>query len=194
MMMTAFAQDLLQRLEEGGTLEQEEKVIVDVGVTKKPYFLDKAAAIAQSGVYGVEGTREEVEQVHLIGFDTLIRLLDPKYYPPDYTLQPLDGLFKKHRLRVTYRLGEEYGGKEGQRGYLEALREGKRETEGGRREWAGGIELVEGRGEGEKIISSTRVREAAREEDRAMMEELVTRRVEEWTLKEGLYLEHDEMV
>ena len=74
--------------------------IVDVGVTKNPYFHHKAPAIAQSGEYP-----PSTPQVYLIGLDTLVRLLNPKYYLPATSISPLSSLFSHAtRLRVTKRI------------------------------------------------------------------------------------------
>jgi len=72
---------------------------------------------------------------------------------------------------------------------LKALADGGREAEGGRREWAGRIELVEGRKEGEEIVSSTRVRETVKSGDRDMLRKLVSEGVADWVLQEGLYMD-----
>lgn len=62
------------------------------------------------------------------------------------------------------------------------------EAWGGRREWAGRIELVEGRGEGEEVVSSSKVRGAVGRGERAGWEGLVTGGVGGWILREGLYV------
>ena len=157
---------------------------IDIGVTKHPIFVDKASAIETSGFYPPHTT-----QVHLTGYDTLIRILNPKYYPPTHTLAPLEPFLSKHRLRVTYRTDSDWGGRAEQEAYLKALADGGREAEGGRREWAGRIELVEGRKEGEEIVSSTRVRETVKSGDRDMLRKLVSEGVADWVLQEGLYMD-----
>lgn len=134
-----------------------------------------------------------VEQIHLIGFDTLTRLLDTKYYPPTHTLQPLQGLFGRHRVRVTRRVDDGDGGQQHeeeqakQTAYLRQLARGDREPEGGQREWAERIELVEGRREGEVAVSSTKVRDAVRRGDVRALRTLVPLGVQEWISREGLY-------
>jgi nicotinamide-nucleotide adenylyltransferase len=161
---------------------EEEQPAIDIGVTKHPIFIDKASTISASGFYPPGAT-----QVHLTGFDTLIRILNPKYYPPTHELAPLNPFLSKHRLRVTYRTGDDWGGRAEQDAYLKALADGDREPEGGRREWAERIELVEGRDEGEEVVSSTRVREAVRNGDRDMLQKLVPEGVADWVLHEKLY-------
>ena len=186
-MMTIFAQDLLDGLPKGD--KSLEGLVVDVGVTKEPYYVDKATAIARSGIYSSPDSETEPEQVHILGFDSITRLLNPKYYPPTHTLEPLDSLFAKHRLRITHRTDDEWGGRNEQEEYLDALRDGKREAEGGKREWAGRIELVEGRKEGEEVISSTKVRDAAKRRDKEALEILLTKNVANWVLEDRLYVE-----
>jgi nicotinamide-nucleotide adenylyltransferase len=162
---------------------------VDIGLTKHPYFLDKAVAVSASGLYPSSPT-----QVHLVGYDTLIRILNPKYYPQ--TPQPLTALnpfLSVHRLRVTYRTDgasndSELGGKETQDAYLEALRRGELEALGAKREWAVRIELVQGREIGEEAVCSTKAREAARRGDIEYLGQMAPDGVREWVLQESLYL------
>ena len=184
-MMSIFAEEMANEMAADGNAES---VLVDVGVTKKARFVDKARAIEECEAYAISGG-ETVEQVHLTGFDTLIRLLDTKYYPPDYTLAPLEGLFEKHRVRVTRRTGDAWGESEEQDEYMTKLRSGEMEDQGGRKEWAERIELVEGRKEGEEIISSTKVREASRNGDEVALMKLVTKGVGRWILDSDLYID-----
>ena len=191
-MMTVFAEDLLKTLP--AEAKRDDAIAVDIGVTKLPYFMDKSAAIISSGIYQPDRkTHEEepIEQVHLVGFDTLIRIFNPKYYPPTHTLAPLEPLFRHHRLRVTYRDDQDLGGKQEQDTYLQDIRDGKRGDEGGKREWTDKIEMVEGRGEGEEAISSTKIREAVAKHDVQGVKRLCTEGVANWVLEEGLYTEQD---
>ncbi|KAL9124496.1 MAG: hypothetical protein Q9217_006174, partial [Psora testacea] len=182
-MMCLFAQGLLQRVEEQAP---ESNISIDVAVSKLPLFVDKVKEIENSGAYE---NAKEMEQVHLIGFDTLTRLLDTKYYPPDHTLKSLETLFRRHRVRVTARTDDQWGSREEQDAYVRELAEGRRLGEGGEREWAEKIELVEGRKEGEEIVSSTKVREAVKSGDREALEKLVLQDVANWIFNEGLYKE-----
>lgn len=53
----------------------------------------------------------------------------------------------------------------------------------------GRVVLVEGRKEGEEVVSSTKVREAVRKGDKDALGRLVPEGVGEWILGEGLYLD-----
>ncbi|KAL2852850.1 hypothetical protein BJY01DRAFT_207778 [Aspergillus pseudoustus] len=155
-MMQLFAQDLLAFLRsELPAADQESIPVIDIGITKKPYFVDKATEIESVGIYS-----PGLEQVHLTGYDTLIRIFNSKYYPPDHTLQPLEPFISKHRLRVTMRPDSEWGSRGEQEAYLANIAQGGRENEGAKPEWAQRIKLVEGKKPEEKSVSSTRAREA----------------------------------
>lgn len=179
-MMSLLAQDLRRELTE--TLGEPPQV--DVGVIKKPYFVDKAAAIEESRQYPAS-----LEQVHLIGYDTLIRIFNTKYYPPTYTLQPLEPFLSKHRLRVTMRPDDQWGGREEQEQYLRDLAQGDRDHEGANREWAQRIQLVPGKPQaGDLPISSTRARQAARAGDNRLRS-LVSEGVGRYMMEQKLYRE-----
>lgn len=186
-MMCLFAEHLQHAVSE----EREEQSVanagpveVDIGVTKLPIFVDKVEEIAGCQEYRGD---EEVEQVHLIGFDTLVRLLDTRYYPPEHTLKPLEALFGRHRVRVTRRLDDKWGVRQEQDEYIGGIAQGKREHEGGKKEWAEKIHLVEGRKEGEEAVSSTKVREAIASGDKSALERLVPGSIAKWILDFGLY-------
>ncbi|KAF5511185.1 Nicotinamide mononucleotide adenylyltransferase [Colletotrichum siamense] len=177
-LMCAFAEDLLalQGAKEG--------MEVDVGVTTMPFFHDKARAVEGGGFYG-----DGFEQVYLAGYDTLIRIFNPKYYPEaEGGMKGALGLFlQRGKLRISLRVGDEWGGEGEQRAYLEGLREGGLEEVGGKREWAERVELVTGT-EGE-VVSSSRVREMAGRGDEEGLKGLLGERVRRWVLEDGLYRE-----
>ncbi|EAW10197.1 nicotinate-nicotinamide nucleotide adenylyltransferase [Aspergillus clavatus NRRL 1] len=183
-MMELFAQDLWSHLQTSSPAPGNAGLLqIDIGVTKRPYFVDKAAEIEKSDVYP-----EPLEQVHLTGYDTLIRIFNPKYYPPEHTLQPLGPFLSQHRLRVTMRPSDEWGSKEEQEAFLLHLAQGGRENEGGKREWAQRIQLVEGKKPGDPAVSSTKAREAihANPQD---LEWLVPDKVREYILSQRPYAE-----
>jgi len=183
-MMTLFAQDLQSHLRKSNTTSSETEIPpIDIGVTKKPYFHDKATSITESNVYP-----SSPEQVHLTGFDTLTRLFNPKYYSPDHTLAPLEPFLSSHRVRVTYRPDDEWGGKEEQDAYVEAFAKGDKEDIGGKREWSDRIDLVEGKKPDEAPVSSTKARKAA-VKDKEELGTLVTPSVRDWVISNGLYTE-----
>lgn len=212
-MMYAFAQGILAdsvgesaAVGSGAALERGEIgdcEAVDIAVTTEPYFHAKAQAIATSDFYqGVEAQEEpesavsidnavESEQVYLTGYDTLIRIFNPKYYPDNSMKASLDPFFAHAGLRVTMRTDDGWGDAAEQISYLDELRTGKLEEAGGRVEWVDKIELVQGRKEDEAIISSTKVRDAARREDWKALEGLVGEDVVNWIRENNLYVSDD---
>ncbi|KZL66799.1 cytidylyltransferase family protein [Colletotrichum tofieldiae] len=218
-MMHAFAQDLLDELRGQalsapgmgeGAQEHEAagggagEIDVDLGLTTMPYFHDKSQAISDERFYAVDG--EGPEQVYLAGYDTLIRIFNPKYYnvaapsPSTTTTEDgregaevvapirgaLDPFLERSRLRITMRADDEWGDEGEQVAYLERLRDGGLDEVGGRGAWAERVDMVRGMGE---VVSSTRVREAASKRDGEGLGRLVGGRVKEWVLGEGLYRE-----
>ncbi|RYP26699.1 hypothetical protein DL767_007929 [Monosporascus sp. MG133] len=164
---------------------------IDVAVTTEPYFHSKATAVAASDFYTRSARAPETpaEQVYLTGFDTLIRIFNPKYYDADGSMAAaLDRFFARSSLRVTMRPDAGWGDAEEQRKYLDRLQRGGGLAEiGGRAEWAQRVEMVDGRGDGDPVISSTKVRDAVAGQDWDTLRTLVSDRITEWIRKEGLY-------
>lgn len=180
-MMEGFGRDLL------GSLEGVVGAEIDLAVTKMPYFHDKARAIGESGMYSSSSRgQEEPEQVFLAGFDTVIRIFNPKYYGEGGMRAALGPFFERARLRVTMRTDDEWGGEEEQREYVRGLGEGRLEEVGGDVAWAGRVDLVEGRGDG---VSSSKVREMVKIGEREGLEKLVDEEVMGWIEGERLYRE-----
>ncbi|OHF02347.1 cytidylyltransferase [Colletotrichum orchidophilum] len=217
-LMYAFAADLrdeLRRTDAATSLREDsvgipqevaEKVEIDVdfGLTAMPYFHDKSQAISDAKFYAQEdGEEGEPEQVYLAGYDTLIRIFNPKYYNapsastgsdegPEVVApirRALDPFLGRSKLRITMRTDDEWGDEGEQVAYLRGLRDGGLEEVGGRGNWAERVEMVRGREDGEEVVSSTKVREAASKGDAETLGRLLSSRVKQWVLEEGLYRE-----
>ncbi|KFX85860.1 hypothetical protein O988_09871, partial [Pseudogymnoascus sp. VKM F-3808] len=148
---------------------------VDIALTPFALFIDKARAIAE------ESTYSGAKKVFILGFDTLKRLLEVRYYDPP-TLSGLGPLFDGG-VRVHLRAGGEEEERE-QREWIESLggEGGWLERNGGNREWVRGMEVLQAHG-GE--VSSSEVRRRVKEG--TGLEGLVTEGVEEVIGREGLY-------
>ena len=209
-------------------------ISIDIALTAKPFFHEKSRAMAESEFYkppspsaapatpgstpaSAEEQKEKdaaeedpMEQIILAGYDTLIRIFNPKYYGPPPTSpkphithphdpakqgtpmqQALDPFFSRAKLRVTMRTDDEWGGKSDQEAYLESLlSEEGLEKLGGSKWWGERIEMVEGLrkdDEGE-VVSSTYAREAAGKGDWGKLGRLVSPGVGKWIEGEGLYV------
>ncbi|KIW67762.1 hypothetical protein PV04_06992 [Phialophora macrospora] len=202
-----------------GTVEEP---IIDIGITKLPYFVDKASSITASDMYKNPDQEDGVvEQIHLTGFDTLLRIFTPKYYPKhDPPLSALEPFLKHHRVRATIRVDPDspsenlkdtqktevassadasaapktpdFTTAEGQMKYLEGIREGSLEKEGLKREWADRVDLVVDEDGETEGVSSTRVRNAVSEGNWDEVRELVGPGVGDWIKERGLYSEGDD--
>ncbi|KAI6091040.1 Nucleotidylyl transferase [Hypoxylon rubiginosum] len=195
-MMSIFGRSLLSDIASAADPPHHKCAGVDVAVTTEPYFHAKAAAVAADDFYhpGVSDSGEVGEQVYLTGFDTLIRIFNPKYYAPDSMAAVLDPFFARARLRVTMRTDAEWGDAAAQEAYLQELRRGGLERVGGRAAWAERIEMVvrdrrDSEDEEEVIVSSTKVREAVARRDWGALEKLVSEDVAGWIREQGLYAE-----
>ncbi|KAK4075148.1 uncharacterized protein Triagg1_4812 [Trichoderma aggressivum f. europaeum] len=178
-MMEGFGRDLLGSLGDVGTE-------IDLAVTTMPYFHDKARVISESWMYSSSSEGREPEQVFLAGFDTVIRIFNPKYYGDGGMRAALGPFFERARLRVTMRTDDEWGGEEEQREYVRGLGEGRLDDVGGDVAWAGRVDLVEGRGDG---VSSSKVRDMVKRGEKEGLERLVDGEVMGWIEGEGLYRE-----
>jgi nicotinamide-nucleotide adenylyltransferase len=139
-LMTVFATDLLHSLNDKP--DDYTIPVIDIGVTTAPYYTDKSAAI---GAESSDFYATEVKHIHLVGFDTVTRFFAAKYYPKfDPPLSALNPYFEAgHELRVTLRPDDAYGSVAEQKAFVQRLADGGMESEGGKREWAKQVVLVE---------------------------------------------------
>ena len=185
-LMYMSAIDMLSSLSSSLPLQShQDQLSVDVAVTKEPFYSDKSAAIDATDAYSSD-ERHKPRHIHLIGHDTFVRFLNPKYYssfrPP---LSALDPFFRQHGLRLTLRASSPEEADE-QRRTWENLAEGGLEKDGGRKEWANLIETVHGKPE-TVDVSSTAVRKACESRDWKLVEEICPRQVARWVIEHGLY-------
>ncbi|KAL6411377.1 cytidylyltransferase family protein [Ilyonectria robusta] len=189
-MMDAMGRELLEEMRARSGSEGHE-LEIDVAVTTMPFFHDKAQTITQSGFYTNPPATPPPTQTFLAGFDTLVRIFNPKYYgpsPPGATTSPmqraLGPFFAGARLRVTTRPDEQWGGADAQRAYVERLAQGGLEDVGGDGAWAARVDVVEG-GAAEEDVSSSRVREVV--QGGGDVDGLVGGEVKAWIEGEKLY-------
>lgn len=191
-LMTIFAVDLLKNLRtRPDSASYVQDISVDIGVTTAPYYSDKSAAINDSSE-GKKWYPSSPQHIHLLGFDTLTRFFAPKYYqsfsPPLSALAPY--FEAGHGLRATLRPDEAYGSEAEQRAFVQRLADGELESEGGKREWAAKVELVDPTPQAG--VSSTVVRKAAKAGEWETVGSLCTEGVAGWVREEGLYDEDDQ--
>lgn len=192
-LMTAFAEDLSRSLNDGNSSPRDEvaNISIDIGLTKEPYYSDKSAAISNSRPPCYPSNPIHV---HLVGYDTLIRFCNPKYYPKhDPPLSALQPFFNSgHKLHVTQRPADpsdkssnEFGTIEEQEKYLQDLREGQQEQAGFEPAWGKSIDMAQA--DDSVGVSSTRVRNAAKEGKWDEVGRLCTESVAAWIKDQELY-------
>ena len=194
-LMTVFAEDLSRHLR-SKQWSQDAHVAdmsIDIGLTKEPYYSDKSAAIKDTKPPSYSSSPIHV---HLVGYDTLIRFCNPKYYPKhDPPLSALKPFFDAgHKLRVTQRptdpsdaSSSEFGTVEEQQKYLHRLRDGDEEDAGFVPAWGKNIDMTQP--EDGVGVSSTRVRNAAKDGKWDEVSELCTEGVAAWIKDQALYSE-----
>ena len=186
-LMSIYATDLVNSLKRQS--DNYSVVPVDIGVTTVPYYTDKSAAIETEGS---QWYPSKPNHIHLVGFDTITRFFDAKYYqkfdPPFSALNPYFNA--GHRLRVTLRPDDEYGTIDEQKAFAKKLEDGEMEQEGGKREWAKQVDLIPPNPKAG--VSSTKIRKAAKRQAWDELAHLTTPGVREWVNSERLYEEDDE--
>ncbi|KAK6358891.1 hypothetical protein TWF696_000071 [Orbilia brochopaga] len=112
-MMCLLADELRSN---AATVDNRPACHVDVGVTTSARFIDKCADLQTNGYAGSR-------LVWIMGFDTLIRLLDTKYYPPEHTLAPVHDtlLAGSNRILAFGRPGDTFGDTVTQQAYYSAV-------------------------------------------------------------------------
>lgn len=188
-MMEMFCSDLLLNIPEN----QKENLIIDIGIISNPYFVDKIDTIELSGLYP-----PNMEHIYLIGFDTLARIMNPRYYPPNHTLERLQLCLTKHRFLVLYRPGDRFGSKSEQDAFLADIANGSLDAIAGQRDWVreGRIKFYEVsnciNSDDGNVISSTKVRDIIKQRDEKLIKtslgKLLTPQVREWIECNRLYI------
>ncbi|CAK7273202.1 hypothetical protein SEPCBS119000_005529 [Sporothrix epigloea] len=174
---------------------------IDIGLTSEPFFHDKSNAIAAEPFYAsagpsaASGTSTTPHQHFLLGFDTLVRIFDPKYYktaggkaipeglpstatPMQILLTPL---MRRARLRVTTRPNSDWGDEENQ---LEWVESHAGALGGPTESWSDKVFLcTSSTGTGAPPVSSTLAREASQAHDTVRLQALVGPAVLSWLLQ-----------
>jgi nicotinamide-nucleotide adenylyltransferase len=142
-----------------------------VALSKHPRFVDKAEEVAVA-------FPSVNEIVWLVGYDTLIRILDRKYYPGTLE-ESLKAFWEKNRLVCAIR-----GDETVERAFIERIRSGN--VDGVPVSWAEYIKIIEPVGKEE---SSTRARKAAAEGRWDELGSVVPEEIAAYIQKEQLYTE-----
>jgi nicotinamide-nucleotide adenylyltransferase len=194
-LMTVFAEDVSRHLTSPPPSGKAiQNISIDIGLTKEPYYSDKSAAISEATPPFYPSSPVHV---HLVGYDTLIRFCNPKYYPKyNPPLSALKPFFDAgHKLRVTQRptdasdaSSREFGTVEEQARYLQRRKDGEERQAGFEPQWGNSIDMVQA--EDGVGVSSTRIRNAAKEGQWDDVSGLCTQGVAAWLRDQSLYSEN----
>lgn len=195
-MLRLFAEDLVAT--------SNRKVKVDVGLTVHARFVDKFQQLFENHKTdrlqkGMNEQDDDLVVVFLVGFDTLVRILDPKYYPDSSVSEALGGDFEqKVRFMVLTREdddssqlstfvgdnNDENSSAKDQARYVDQIRRGL--LPGTPSIWASKIDLVPATRQSQGV-SSTGVRRAVLEGDLNKLGAMVCLSVKDYILLHGLY-------
>jgi nicotinamide-nucleotide adenylyltransferase len=142
-----------------------------IAISKHPRFVDKARDVTKA-------FPEMDAVVWLVGYDTLIRILDKKYYR-DTLEESLGEFWERNRLVCAIR-----GDDVEERAYVERIKKG--EVEGVPAKWAEYVKVIEPVG---KEHSSTKARKAALEGQWEELRRIVPEEIAAYIREEGLYME-----
>lgn len=183
---------------------------IDIAVSAEPRFLEKSVFLSGdlgTGTGTGAGTGNgsgyaRAAQWWMLGFDTLRRLVDGKYYRPTGSLGVLAPLFEGagNRILMVKRNGYAENDDAEQDEFVRALRFGRQEGgfqgEGWNAEWGERVDFVDAfdggvqDGEGRVVsVSSTAAREGVREGNFEVLRQICGDDVAEYIQKEGLYIE-----
>lgn len=154
---------------------------VSVALTNHAKFADKSSVVT-GWVNEVIGEISEIKFSFLLGFDTLIRVFDPKYYNPVPISEALADFMKLNEFFCLTRTDDKNNNMDAQHQYLQDVSEGRTELPA---EWAGKIHLVEG---DEKFlhVSSSSIRKNAALQTHNWQND-VTSTIGEFIKRENLY-------
>ena len=142
-----------------------------VALSKRPKFVDKAKDV-------IEAFPKVQEVDWLVGYDTLIRILDKKYYT-DSLENSLSAFWEKNRLICAMR-----GDETVERAYLDTIRAGM--VDGVPKSWARYIKIIDPVG---KEHSSTRARKAVCKGELEELARVVPEDIAEYIRSKNLYRE-----
>lgn len=153
-------------------IEKTSNATALLALSKHPRFVDKAKEVAIAFPLAKQ-------VVWLVGYDTLIRILDTKYYYPETLEESLKLFWGRNRLVCAVR-----GDEDVERAFMGKIRAG--EIDGVPVSWAKYIKMIDPVG---KEDSSTRVRKAAARENWEELTKLVPGEIAAYLQKEQLYTE-----
>lgn len=166
-------------------LHKEFNVDVSIGLSKHAKFVDKSVSILDYLDKSLNHP-SNIKMTFMVGFDTLIRVLNPKYYMPDKLSTSLEGFMKVTDLLCMTRVDTTTIDENqiNQSTYITDISTGKHENIPSH--WSKKLFLVDTKGDKINYISSSGIRSSIEKND-DKWHELVLPEIKEFAIKEGLY-------
>ncbi|CDK27004.1 unnamed protein product [Kuraishia capsulata CBS 1993] len=181
----AFADRIAMMISLADFAGQSLKVPVALGLTSHAKFVDKATAIGKTLTEEYRSFHPtEMPLTFLMGFDTLIRVFDPKYYTPASVRDSLSSFMDLSELFVLTR-DDGLHSLDDQKRYIENIRLGKTDTIP--KEWYSKIHMVDGQKESTAISSSALRRSISSKEDSSIWKPYTIDAISEYITAAGLY-------
>ena len=166
-------------------LARKYPVNIAIGLTDHAKFVDKSLSVLNYIKETENSHSPDIKLTFLVGFDTLIRIFNPKYYLPDKLTNSLEQFMKNTDLFCLTRTDETFTHDQ-QSKYVDDIKSGSHEDIPSH--WSDNIYLLENIGNNNRIstISSSAIRDCIKHQEEIWKSEVLPD-VTEYIIQENLY-------
>ncbi|RCK63930.1 Nicotinamide mononucleotide adenylyltransferase [Candida viswanathii] len=166
-------------------LAKKYPVNISIGLTSHAKFVDKSLSVLNYIRENEDTHFPDIKLTFLVGFDTLIRIFNPKYYLPDKLSNSLEQFMKNTDLFCLTRTDETFSHDQ-QSKYVDDIKRGSHEEIPSH--WSDNIYLLENIGNNSRIstISSSAIRKCIKDQDEIWKSEVLPE-VSDYIVQEELY-------
>ncbi|RCK63568.1 Nicotinamide mononucleotide adenylyltransferase [Candida viswanathii] len=166
-------------------LAKKYPVNISIGLTSHAKFVDKSLSVLNYIRENEDTHFPDIKLTFLVGFDTLIRIFNPKYYLPDKLSNSLEQFMKNTDLFCLTRTDETFS-RDQQSKYVDDIKRGSHEEIPSH--WSDNIYLLENIGNNSRIstISSSAIRKCIKDQDEIWNSEVLPE-VSDYIVQEELY-------
>ncbi|CAI5757085.1 unnamed protein product [Candida verbasci] len=144
--------EMMYLMAENLKIKYNNHVNISIGLTNHAKFVDKSLSVLNYITSNHKDFNNNLKITFLIGFDTLIRIFNPKYYLPDKLSNKLENFMKTTDLFCLTRFDENITTNDQQSEYVNDIKSGKNEEIPSH--WSDNIHLI--KNENFANISSSR--------------------------------------
>lgn len=166
-------------------LAKKYPVNISIGLTSHAKFVDKSLSVLNYIKETEDVHNPNIKLTFLVGFDTLVRIFNPKYYLPDKLTNSLEQFMRNTDLFCLTRTDDTFTHAE-QSKYVDDIKSGSHEDIPSH--WSDNIYLMENIGNNNKIsnISSSAIRKYIKDEEEIWKSEVLPK-VSDYIVQEDLY-------